>query len=29
MDQTRPQGIMQLLSEASDKLGTSIRNNGL
>jgi hypothetical protein len=29
MDQTRPQGSMQLLPEASDELGTSVRNDGL
>jgi hypothetical protein len=29
VDQTRPQGIIQLLPEASDELGTLIRNDGL
>jgi hypothetical protein len=29
VDQTRPQGNMQLLSEASDKLGPLVRNDGL
>jgi hypothetical protein len=29
VDQTCPQGIMQLLLEASDELGTLIRNDGL
>jgi hypothetical protein len=29
VDQTCPQGIMQLLPEASDELGTLIRNDGL
>jgi hypothetical protein len=29
MNQMHPQGIMQLLLEASYELGTSIRNNGL
>jgi hypothetical protein len=29
VDQTHPQGIIQLLQEASDELGTSIRNDGL
>jgi hypothetical protein len=29
MDQTHPQGNMQLLSEASDKLGPSVRNDGI
>jgi hypothetical protein len=29
VDQTRPQGSMQLLPEASYELGTSIRNDGL
>jgi hypothetical protein len=29
MDQTRPHGSMQLLPEASDELGPSVRNDGL
>jgi hypothetical protein len=29
VDQTRPQGSMHLLPEASYELGTSIRNDGL
>jgi hypothetical protein len=29
VDQMHPQGSMQLLSEMSDKLGSSVRNDGL
>jgi hypothetical protein len=29
MDQTHPQGCMQLLPEASDELGPLVRNDGL